>query len=100
VVSSIQERCRLAESLDDLKVMGEAKQGIFEVGTRFAFVVLKHLTHLLPRLVVETSAAAAEIESKALLSTPAPPNQLVCNMSAADLLSTISSFGTIGKPGI
>jgi len=33
VVSSIQERCRLAESLDDLKVMGEAKQGM-ELGPR------------------------------------------------------------------
>jgi len=33
-VSSIQERCRLAESLDDLKVMGEAKQGMLEIGTR------------------------------------------------------------------
>jgi len=33
VVSSIQERCRLAESLDDLKLMGEAKQGM-ESGPR------------------------------------------------------------------
>ena len=66
----------------------------------FATLVLKHETHVLLRLVVETSAAAAEIESKTVLAAPAPPNQLVCNLSAADLLSTISSFGTIGKPGI
>jgi len=50
-------------------------------------------------LVVETSAAAAEIESKALLAALAPSNQLVFNLLAADLLRTISSFGTVGAPG-
>jgi len=61
--------------------------------------VLKHFAGVLLRLVVETSAAAAEVESKAVLAASAPPNQLVCNLSAVDLLSTISSFGTVGKPG-
>jgi len=50
-------------------------------------------------VIVETSAAAAQIESRALLDGSLPPKHLAYILDSAALVDDIGFFGTVGPPG-
>jgi len=93
VVSSIQERCRRAESVNDFHAVGEAKRRKLSVHiVRIAIKLFEICVCL--RRAVEAMVAAAEVEAKTLLGNNVP--SLISRLLSAELLlGTIRSFGTV-----